>query len=252
MASPHTATRRLILQKTRHGLLPRDILPVPGFRFSFTPLPGSFSPFPHGTSALSVAGRIQPWIVVDPDSDGVSRAPPYSGTVPWTAPAFRLRGSHPLRPAFPGRSAMRAPCSKSTGHPRTALQPRLKRFGLLPVRSPLLRESLLISFPGLLRWFTSPGSAPPHYFIHARGACLPACGLPHSAIRGSQDVCSSPRLFAAYRGLPRRPAPWHPPGTFLRLAISRPLPFFLLLPLAPFPRYVKDLPLLRTIGDYGT
>ena len=28
-----------------------------------------------------------------------------------------------------------------------ALQPRLNRFRLLPVRSPLLRESLLISFP---------------------------------------------------------------------------------------------------------
>ncbi len=29
-----------------------------GFRFYFTPLPGFFSPFPHGTGALSVAERI--------------------------------------------------------------------------------------------------------------------------------------------------------------------------------------------------
>ena len=28
-----------------------------GFRYCFTPLPGCFSPFPHGTSALSVAGE---------------------------------------------------------------------------------------------------------------------------------------------------------------------------------------------------
>ena len=39
------------------------------------------------------------------------------------------------------------------------------RFGLLPFRSPLLRESLLISFPGLLRWFTSPSFASVPYFI---------------------------------------------------------------------------------------
>ena len=37
--------------------------------------------------------------------------------------------------------------------------------GLLPFRSPLLRESLLISFPGLLRWFTSPSFASVPYFI---------------------------------------------------------------------------------------
>ena len=29
-----------------------------GFRFYFTPLPGFFSPFPHGTGSLSVAERI--------------------------------------------------------------------------------------------------------------------------------------------------------------------------------------------------
>ena len=44
-------------------------------------------------------------------------------------------------------------------------------------------------------------------------------GLPHSAICGSQDVCSSPQLFAAYRGLLRRTAPRHPPQTYFRLTI---------------------------------
>ena len=38
-------------------------------------------------------------------------------------------------------------------------------FGLLRFRSPLLTESLLISVPGLLRWFTSPSVALPTYFI---------------------------------------------------------------------------------------
>ena len=31
-----------------------DLLWACGFRFSFTPLPGFFSPFPHGTGSLSV------------------------------------------------------------------------------------------------------------------------------------------------------------------------------------------------------
>ena len=45
------------------------------------------------------------------------------------------------------------------------LQPHFTWFGLLPVRSPLLGESLLISVPGLLRWFTSPSVTPVPYFI---------------------------------------------------------------------------------------
>src|ERR671920_973531 len=52
-------TRRLILQKARHQATgkpatPSDCLWARGFRYCFTPLPGCFSPFPHGTSSLSV------------------------------------------------------------------------------------------------------------------------------------------------------------------------------------------------------
>src|SRR3972149_5479678 len=36
-------------------------------------------------------------------------------------------------------------------------------------------------------------------------------GLPHSEIPGSQVVCTSPRLIAAYHVLPRFPEPRHPP-----------------------------------------
>ena len=44
-------------------------------------------------------------------------------------------------------------------------------------------------------------------------------GLPHSAIDGSQDVCSYPSLFAAYHGLLRQTVPRHPPWTLIRLTI---------------------------------
>ena len=42
-------------------------------------------------------------------------------------------------------------------------------------------------------------------------------GLPHSAIQGSQDMCSFPWLIAAYHGLLRLVAPRHPPYTYCSL-----------------------------------
>lgn len=51
--------------------------------------------------------------------------------------------------------------------------------------------------------------------------------MPHSGISGSKDVCSSPKLFAAYRALLRYLVPRHPP---FALTI---LPFYIIL--LPFP-----------------
>ena len=154
--------------------------------------------------------------MVDPDSDRVSRAPPYSGTVSWSLFGFAYRTV-----TFFGRAVRRIPLPLSflisTGHPHTALQPRFMRFGLFRVRSPLLTESLLISFPELLRWFTSLRFAPPHYFIHVRGVRVSPYGLLHSDICGSQDMCSSPQLFAACHVLHRLLAPRHPPWTYISL-----------------------------------
>ena len=65
--------------------------------------------------------------MVPPCSDRVSRAPPYSIS---SHRPFRLPGYHRLWPAFPDRSTK----TDAT-------------FGLLPVRSSLLGESRLISFP---------------------------------------------------------------------------------------------------------
>ena len=38
-----------------------------------------------------------------------------------------------------------------------------------------------------------------------------SCGFPHSDISGSLDICSSPKLFAAYHVLHRLLVPRHPP-----------------------------------------
>ncbi len=115
-----------------------------GIRFQvfFTPLSGCFSPFPHGTCSLSVTREYL----------GLEGGPPMFRQ-DFTCPALlkdqmalRIRGYHPLWPDFPDRS--------------TSLQ---LTTGLLRVRSPLLAESLLMSFPPGTEMFQFPGFASSHY-----------------------------------------------------------------------------------------
>ena len=44
-----------------------------------------------------------------------------------------------------------------------------------------------------------------------------SAGFPHSDISGSMDICSSPKLFAAYHVFHRLLVPRHPPCALLRL-----------------------------------
>jgi hypothetical protein len=66
-------------------------------------------------------------------------------------------------------------------------------FGLLPVRSPLLRESSL--FLGVLRCFSSPGAL---FGIAPKVPGRAPGGLPHSDIPGSRAASASPGHFAAW------------------------------------------------------
>src|SRR5881296_1108223 len=68
-------------------------------------------------------------------------------------------------------------------------------------------------FLRVLRCFSSPGLPR----ACARSSALRPTGLPHSDILGSQLVCSSPRLIAAYHVLRRLPVPRHPPCALTRL-----------------------------------
>ena len=108
-----------------------------GFRIYFTPLPGFFSPFPHGTCSLSV----------DYEYLALEDGPPIFRQ-DFTCPAllvarlvphhtFFIQGYHLLWPAFPD-------CSDNS----TAKTRRLFRF-----RSPLLSESRLMSFPRATEMF---------------------------------------------------------------------------------------------------
>ncbi len=81
---------------------------------------------------------------------------------------FRLRDSHPVPSAFPCRFDYRSLVPSAAPQPRLNF---LSRFSLVPFRSPLLRESLLFSFPSGTEMFHFPEFAPPHLFIQ--------CGVRH-------------------------------------------------------------------------
>ena len=65
-------------------------------------------------------------------------------------------------------------------------------------------------FLRLLRCFSSPGS--PRIPMDSNTVTeVCSAGFPHSDICGSQDICSSPQLFAAYHVFHRLLVPRHPP-----------------------------------------
>ena len=47
-----------------------------------------------------------------------------------------------------------------------------------------------------------------------------SCGFPHSDISGSLDMCSSPKLFAAYHVFHRLLVPRHPPCALTTLTVA--------------------------------
>ena len=84
-------------------------------------------------------------------------------------------------------------------------------FGLFRVRSPLLTESnVSFSSSGYLD-VSVPRVPFIHLWIHCMMTGVLPAGFPHSDIRGSMDICSSPRLFAAYHVFRRLSVPRHPP-----------------------------------------
>ena len=85
------------------------------------------------------------------------------------------------------------------------------RFGLFRFRSPLLTESLVVfSSSGYLD--VSVHRVPFHtLWIGVWMTEVYSAGFPHSDISGSMDICSSPKLFAAYHVFHRLLVPRHPP-----------------------------------------
>ena len=173
-----TLTRRLIMQKARGQFAfgPKSkAIPPTACRHTVS---GSISLPARGSFHLSLTvlvryrspANTQPWKVVLPDSHGISRVPRYLGIHSREPSSFRLLDYHLLWSAFPGRSARTQVDNSPTrpypgqngphnpGHAtRTGLH--AARFGLVPVRSPLLGKSRLLSFPGGTEMFQFPPSA---------------------------------------------------------------------------------------------
>ena len=91
------------------------------------------------------------------------------------------------------------------------------RFGLFRFRSPLLTESHVV--------FSSSGYLDvsvhrvPLLTLCIGVRILEVCssGFPHSEISGSMDICSSPKLIAAYHVFHRLSVPRHPPCALISL-----------------------------------
>ena len=118
--------------------------------------------------------------MVPPRSDRISRVPPYSRTVG----GLLLRGYHALWPDFPDGS----------NYVPTAT-------GLVRVRSPLLAESRLMSFPPVTEMFQFTGFASRTYGFSAEYPCGWVAPFGNPRIK----ACS--RLPMAYRRVPRPSSP---------------------------------------------
>ena len=90
-------------------------------------------------------------------------------------------------------------------------------FGLFRFRSPLLTEShVVFSSSGYLD--VSVHRVPfLTLWIGVRMTEVYSARFPHSEISGSMDICSSPKLFAAYHVLHRLLVPRHPPYALISI-----------------------------------
>jgi hypothetical protein len=93
-------------------------------------------------------------------------------------------------------------------------------FGLFRFRSPLLAESLLLSFPPGTEMVHFPGLARTRLWIQRAVSRFCRDGFPHSEIPGSKSASLSPRLIAGNHVLHRRLAPRHPPYALSSLTIK--------------------------------
>src|SRR5690606_15814381 len=149
-----------------------------------TPLPGFFSPFPHGTSSLSVDDE---YLALEDGppmfrQDYTCPALLFADLVPHRS--FRIRGYHPLWPPFPERFAKFC-----------AITSRMFRF-----RSVLHFASRLMSFALATKMF--------HFALFASAALEFSCRylsvrFPIRKSPYQSSFASSPKLIAGYHVLRR-------------------------------------------------
>ena len=138
--------------------------------------------------------------MVPANSCKIPRVPHYSGAK-LGSENFRVRDYHALWCAFPHISANRSLPLCLIPRPQLS---KPNWFRLFRVRSPLLAESLLFSFPSGTEMVHFPEFALAHLCIQWVVPEVCSGGFPHSEISG-YNACV--RLTEAYRSLPRPSSP---------------------------------------------
>ena len=111
------------------------------------PSPGFFSPFPHGTSSLSVVAE---YLALDRGRPRFRQGFSCLAVLRYRfteSSTCRVRGFHPVSPAFPKPFHYADDLSLRGLRPNGPTTPAYSWFRLFRFRSPLLPESLLISVP---------------------------------------------------------------------------------------------------------
>ena len=130
-------------------------------------------------------------------------------------PIFRQDCTCPALLMDPGSAFAYGAVTRSGSPFQTLRLAKTRVTGLVRVRSPLLAESRLMSFPRGTEMFQfSRFASGPYEF---RSGYRSRGGLPHSEIPGSKSARLSPGLFAACHVLHRLSAPRHPPDALLIL-----------------------------------
>ena len=188
------------------------------------PCSGFFSPFLHSTGSLSVSRE---YLALP---DGPGRFTQNSSCsallrIPLCFLSLRVRDCHPLRTHFPEGSTHETACNGAV------LQPRICRnisgLGSSPFARHYWGNHYLFSFPAGTKMFQFPALASRlagcHPFRMAgcpirksadQRSFAPTRGLSQlitSFIASESQVCTYPRLVAAYHVLHRLREPRHPP-----------------------------------------
>jgi hypothetical protein len=149
-----------------------------------------------------------------PASHKPPRSPWYSGSTTTPGSCVRVRDSHPLWCAVPGRFLSTQTFTRDARmrHRRCPTTPTLHRtrpvpqcsFRLFPFRSPLLRESRLISCPPGTKMVQFPGFISWPYSLQTR---IPPHDGRQVAPFGNLWITACLRLPTAFRSSPRPSSP---------------------------------------------
>ena len=195
-------------QTRRQPKLPPILRPLVGTRFQglFIRHLAFFSPFPHGTGALSVTRE---YLALEGGPPGFTpdyTCPTLLG-IPLGVSQLRVPGCHRLWRSFPKRFGSLLHSHIAVPQPQRCKHPW---FGLIPVRSPLLGESRLLSVPPGTEMFQFPGLASGLRRIK---------GLAPQGVSpfGHRGITACMRLPRAYRSLPRPSSPSRAKASTVRL-----------------------------------